>query len=96
MVKQILPGRRDRSIKRRSEYLEEKMKGPITRFLNVFERHYSEAERRGEVKPIEEGSEFDLKYYLDWYNEGGFEVEEEDQSELPMYTWSLWYRIING
>lgn len=87
MLKPIIPDRKGTSIKKRYEYLLLKMKRQITRFLDVFERRYSDAQQRGEVKPIESGMLFDLEYCLNWYNNGGFEAEEEQQQELPRYDY---------
>lgn len=82
VVRQVLPERKESSLKKRFEFLEAKIKPTITRFLNVFERRYLEAQQRGEVNPICSGTSVDLAYYLDWYKNSGYEAEEES-TELP-------------
>ena len=77
MMKNVLPGRKDTSIKRRWGYLQVKMKTAISRFLSIFEKHYIEQEQKGLIKTMENGAKFDLRYYLDWYNNGNFQKEEE-------------------
>ncbi len=86
MLKPILPDRRGMSVKRRYEHLQVSKKEEINRFLGVFEKKYSEAHQRGEVKPIQTGPAFDLEYCLNWYRNGGFEVEEE-QHVLQRYVY---------
>jgi len=84
LLKPIIPNRRESSIKRRYQVLEGEMKNYIIQFLNVFERRYSEAQQRGEVKPIETGPAFDLQYCLDWYNDQCSEPCEEIRlPEIP-------------
>jgi len=86
MLKSILPDRKGMSVKRRYENLQVTKKEEINRFLEVFEKKYSEAQERGEVKPIQTGPAFDLEYCLNWYRNGGFEVEEE-QHVLQRYIY---------
>lgn len=74
------------SVKRRYENLQVTKKEEINRFLDVFGKNYSEAQERGEVKPIQTGPAFDLEYCLNWYRNGGFEAEEE-QPALPRYVY---------
>ena len=77
LLKNILPDRKVVSIKRRSSLLEAKMKTEITSFLDSFEGRYEEALKQGTVKEIKSGPEFNLKYYLDWYNSNELEDVEE-------------------
>jgi hypothetical protein len=77
MLKDVIPDRKPSSLRRRYETLEDRMKYVIIRFLHVFETKYTEALSRGEVKPIQSGIAFDVEYYLNWYNDNGFEKEEE-------------------
>jgi hypothetical protein len=79
MLKAIMPDRSSKAIKNRYESLEGKMRENIIRFLNVFENNYTEALHRGEVNRIKNGLAFDVEYYLNWYNDNGFEREEEKQ-----------------
>lgn len=77
MLKSVVPDRKPSSIKKRYETLEERMRFVIIRFLHVFEMKYMEALSRGEVKPIQFGSAFDVEYYVNWYDNNGFEKEED-------------------
>jgi hypothetical protein len=74
----LLSNRQVNSIKRRYQYLEDTIRSTITRFLHVFEKGYMEAERRGEVKPLEMGQNFDLVYCFNWFRESGLEVGDDD------------------
>lgn len=51
----------------------------ISRFLAVFEKEYSAAEQRGEVKPLELGLKFDLGYCLDWWGRSGLQSVVESE-----------------
>jgi hypothetical protein len=86
MLKPILPDRKGMSVKRRYENLQVTKKEEIDRFLEVFEKKYSEAQERGQVKRIQTGPAFDLEYCLNWYRDGGFEVEE-GQHVLQRYAY---------
>ena len=83
MFKGILPNRKGSSLKRRYDNLWVTKKNEINRFLEVFEKKYSEAQQRGEVKPIEKGMAFDLEYCLNWYRDCGFEAEEKEHVLQP-------------
>ena len=84
MVKQILPDRKATSVKRRWEYIEINCREQVTAFISVFERKYTEALERGEVQPIVEGYDFDLKKWMDWYDDNGFAADET--KGLPPYS----------
>jgi hypothetical protein len=84
-LKNVLPGRKEGTIRKRYSLLKHKMRGSIPRFLSVFERKYTDAVERGEIEVMKKDDLFDLKYYLDWYNVNGFEVEEESV-QLPRYS----------
>ena len=76
MLKTLLPDRKATSIKRRWEFIEVNDREQITTFMAVFERKYAEALERREVKPIVDAHDFDLKKWVDWYDNNGFEAEE--------------------
>lgn len=95
-------------MKRRYETLEDTDRDTISRFLVIFEKEYSAAEQRGEVKPLEMGLNFDLRYCLDWWkrsglqsvveSETGFIVklqESEDMLQLPERVEDLrrWFEV---
>jgi hypothetical protein len=79
MLKSVIPDRKAAAIKHRYETLEDNLRPDIIRFLKVFENNYTEALQRGEVKPIQKGFSFDVEYYLNWYNNNGFEREEKEE-----------------
>jgi hypothetical protein len=82
MLKSVIPHRQEGAVKRRFQSLERTKQSTITEFLGMFESRYSEAQRRGEVKPIESGPGFDLGYYLNWWDSQSFDASEQGTSEL--------------
>jgi hypothetical protein len=84
IVRRMFPERKESSLKNRHRTCEERYKGRASRFLATFEKHFATAQECGDVKSIENGGFFDLKYYLDWYDSNKFPYEE-GQEELPMY-----------
>src|SRR5579859_2841924 len=73
LITPLFPGRKESGMKRRYEALEDTHRDTISRFLAMFEKEYSAAEQRGEVKPLEMGMKFDLRYCLDWWGRSGLQ-----------------------
>ena len=79
LLKPLIPDRKESSIKRRYQTIEREMKSYTVQFLQMFSERYMDAQRRGEVKPIEKGPNFDLEYYLSWFRMQNLKVPEESQ-----------------
>jgi len=82
MLKVVMPERRESSIRKRYQTIEREMKSYIVQFLQTFDQRYAEAQRRGEVKPIENGPSFDLEYCLNWFKKGNYQIPQELPSAL--------------